>query len=841
MRTVQLNKDLTWVGIEDKKLRVFDIIMESPYGTTYNSYVLKGSDKIALVETAKVKFADEYISKVEEIVNIEDINYIIVNHTEPDHSGTIEKLLELNPYITIVGSAVAISFLKDIINHDFLSLIVKNKDILSLGNKTIQFYMLPNLHWPDTMYSYVQEDKVIFTCDSFGAHCATSEVLVSKVENKEDYKDAYRYYYDCILAPYSKYLLKAMDVMESLDVQLICNGHGPLIDEDVPFYVAQYKKWATPIKKDRPLIVIPYVSAYGYTGQLKDEIVKGIKDSGDVDVESYDMVETKEHIVVPRLFEADGLLFGTPTIVGEALKPIYDLTTHLFGPVVGGKYAGAFGSYGWSGEGVPHISERLKQLHLKVVDGLRIKFKPSESDIISAYEYGYRFGCLVQNKPEPSKVKTISKVKCLVCGAIFDGDVEICPVCGVNKENFVPCDVEEVSFSKETNERFVILGNGVAGFEAAKAIRERNKTCSIEIISEEPYASYNRPMLTKGMLGMLNPDDIAIENANWYKEHNINITLGVRVDLINKDHNQVLLSNDSMRTYDKLIYTLGSTNFVPPFPNVNLKQVHTIRNLDDVKAVRQVLPMVEKVVVIGGGVLGLETAWELRKAGKEVTILEALPRIMPRQLDEQASKILERIVGKTGIKIHCGVSIEGLIGKDTVEGVQVKDKGIFDAQLVIVSTGVRANAALASDAGIDVNRGIVVDEFMHTNIKNIYAAGDCVEFEGINYAIWPEAMEQGRVAGVNAAGDEATYKEINAAITFHGMNTELYAAGDTGKNEDASYKVIELIDQKRDSYEKYYFVNDQFVGAILIGDTSKIVKVDQAITNKESFAKFMNS
>ena len=230
-----------------------------------------------------------------------------------------------------------------------------------------------------------------------------------------------------------------------------------------------------------------------------------MKDSGDIDVRSYDMVEADEVKVNEELLFADGILFGTPTIVGEALRPIWELTLNMFAGTHGGKHASAFGSYGWSGEGVPNIIQRLKQLRMKVCEGFRIRFKPSEADLVSAYEYGYQFGCLVQEKEpvRPQKKGTRSLVKCLVCGEIFDASLEICPVCGVGKENFVPVEAEETGFENNTEEYYVILGNGAAGFNAAKAIRERDKTGAITMISNEPYLSYNRPMLTKSIVAGL--------------------------------------------------------------------------------------------------------------------------------------------------------------------------------------------------------------------------------------------------------------------------------------------------------------------------------------------------
>lgn len=199
---------------------------------------------------------------------------------------------------------------------------------------------------------------------------------------------------------------------------------------------------------------------------------------------------------------ADGILFGTPTIVGEALKPIWDLTTSIFAGTHGGKLASAFGSYGWSGEGVPHIVERLKQLRMNVTEGFRVKFKPGEENLMDAFDYGYNFGCLLQKKENPRKksgARTL--VKCLVCGEIFDSSIEVCPVCGVGKENFVSVEVEENTFRNDTKNCYVILGNGIAGLQAAAAIRERDKTGDIVMVSEEPYRTYHRPMLTKSIMG----------------------------------------------------------------------------------------------------------------------------------------------------------------------------------------------------------------------------------------------------------------------------------------------------------------------------------------------------
>ena len=517
MKAYQLKQDLYWAGVLDKNLRVFDIIMETEFGTTYNSYVLKGSEKTAIFETAKVKFFDEYLEKLQEVVNIADVDYVVMNHTEPDHAGSIVKLIEMNPRICVVATACAINFLKNIINHDFYSIAVKENDTLSLGNKTLQFMLLPNLHWPDTMYTYVKEDKVLFTCDSFGSHYCLDDIVLSKLKDNEGYMRATKYYFDNIIGPFKPFMLKALARIKDLELDMICTGHGPVIDSRIDEIKNTYKEWCTVVNPNsKKTVIIPYVSAYGYTGQLAEEIKKGIQDSGDVDVRIYDMVTSDQAQVLGELLFADGILFGTPTIVGEALKPIWDLTTSIFAGTHGGKLASAFGSYGWSGEGVPHIIERLKQLRMKVVEGYRIKLRPGENDLTGAYEYGYNFGCILQNK-ENDKLKSAKKglVKCLVCGEIFPEGMDTCPVCGVGAENFVPVEVSESDYQKDTEEKFVVIGNGVAGLNAAKEIRNRNKTCSITMVTNEPYISYNRPMLTKTLLADVSAKQLVVEKEDW--------------------------------------------------------------------------------------------------------------------------------------------------------------------------------------------------------------------------------------------------------------------------------------------------------------------------------------
>ena len=844
MQTVLLRDGFYWTGIMDKELRVFDIIMYTEFGTTYNSYVLKTADKTILFETAKAKFFEEYIDKLKEIMDVTRIDYLVVSHTEPDHAGSIERLLTYSPQMKILATSCAIGFLREIVNRDFVGIPVRDNQEMVIGSRTLRFLIVPNLHWPDTMYTFIQEEQILVTCDSFGSHYCVPQVTSDGIVSEEDYQKALRYYFDNIIGPFKKYMLQALERVEPLDISMICTGHGPVLaGSRIRSVMEQYQEWSTVVNPNqKKTVVIPYVSAYGYTALLAEKIQEGIEDSGEVEVRLYDMVEADAAKVSEELLYADGFLLGTPTILQEALKPIWELTLSMYPVTHGGKYAGAFGSYGWSGEGVPHLTERLRQLHLHVVDGLTVRFKPSEADLLSAYEYGYRFGCMVQEKEvkKPKKHGARQLVKCLVCGEIFDASIDICPVCGVGREHFVAVEMEVSGFSNNTQEYYVILGNGAAGYYAAKAIRERDKTGTIVMISNEPYLSYNRPMLTKSMVAGLSAEQIAIADKTWYEKQNIFPMLSKEVVDVDTEQKEVVLEDKSRVHYTKLIYALGSECFVPPIKGSTLPEVAVIRRLADVERVEVLIREAKSAVVIGGGVLGLESAWELRKAGLSVTVLEVAPVLMGRQLDIDAGEWLLQAAKKSGIEVRTGVKVASIDGETHVNGVTLSDGEQIKAGMVIISAGVRANTELAKKIGLITNRGVVVDSRMQSSQKDIYACGDCAEFQGISYGVWPEAVEEGKVAGANAAGEEVEYTAKEPALTFHGMNTALFAAGDNGKNPNLLYKTIVYQDMGREQYQKYYFLNDRLCGVILLGDLSLMGRMSELLKRHASCSEVLN-
>ena len=214
---LQVSEDVNWIGVLDHEIVTFDIVMETKHGTTYNSYFID-ADKPAVIETVKEKYWPEFREKILALCDPSKIEYIICNHTEPDHSGSLKHLLELAPEATVVGSGQALTYLSEMVDRPFKSMKVRDGDIIDLGNKKLRVIGAPNLHWPDTIYTYLEEEGLLFTCDSFGAHYA-DELMFDDLIG--DYSDAFDYYFDVILKPYSKFMLKAIEKIKTLPLDMI--------------------------------------------------------------------------------------------------------------------------------------------------------------------------------------------------------------------------------------------------------------------------------------------------------------------------------------------------------------------------------------------------------------------------------------------------------------------------------------------------------------------------------------------------------------------------------------------------------------------------------------------
>ena len=314
-----VNKDVAWIGVLDYDIITFDVVMETRYGTTYNSYFIN-AQMPTIIETTKETFWDTYIAKIRQVIEPEKIKYIILNHTEPDHSGNLLNLLKLAPEAKVVGSGIAIRNLRELFNADFPNIIVKGDDILDLGDKTLKFISAPNLHWPDSIYTYLIEDKLLFTCDSFGCHYADDRMIDNEVGN---FDDAFKYYFDVILKPFSKFMLQALDRIKDLEINAILTGHGPLLLNDWKRYIEWTKELSEQFinTQNHNDIFVAYVSAYSKTASLAQAIAEGVKEEGlEVilkDIEHCSLGELEEYITRSR-----GMAIGSPVINQNILLPI---------------------------------------------------------------------------------------------------------------------------------------------------------------------------------------------------------------------------------------------------------------------------------------------------------------------------------------------------------------------------------------------------------------------------------------------------------------------------------------------------------------------------------------
>ena len=384
---------ISWIGSLDKDIVTFDIVMETEYGTSYNSYFVDAGKKV-IIDTVKQSFQEEFLSRIRELCDPSEIDYVVCNHTEPDHSGSLAGLLEIAPNATVVGSGNALKYLSEMIDKPFKSMKVKDGETLDLGNKTLRFIGAANLHWPDTIYTYLEEDQILFTCDSFGAHFCDEKMYDDLVG---DYLDAFRYYFNVILQPFSKFMLKAIEKIDAIDISMICPGHGPILrstwKEKVQLSREYSEQYFNSQKGKQQRILIAYVSAYGYTGKMANTIAKGIQEAGDINVDVLDIENIPLGDLEENIVRAGGILIGSPTINRNTLLPVYKLFS-VINPIRDkGKIAASFGSYGWSGEAVPLLEDHMKNLKLEIVqDGLAMKFSPNGDQTNELLEFGRTFG-----------------------------------------------------------------------------------------------------------------------------------------------------------------------------------------------------------------------------------------------------------------------------------------------------------------------------------------------------------------------------------------------------------------------------------------------------------------
>ncbi|RPF48571.1 flavorubredoxin [Hydrogenoanaerobacterium saccharovorans] len=396
MSSRKVTENIYSVGILNPIMRIFDVVMTTDYGTTYNSFIIKGSEKTALIDTCHLTYWEQYLKNIEEVCDPSKIDYIILNHCEPDHSGALANLAKHCPNAEIVASQAGSIYLKNITNiPDFKARVVKDGDTLDLGGKELKFISAPFLHWPDSMFTWCEQEKTLFSCDFLGCHYCEPHDFDYNIAYPAKYEDAFQYYYKGIFGPFPTYVQNGLNKIKDLDIEYVCNSHGPILTKGcrLDYTRKMYNEWSQPRKNPVTTVPIFYCSAYGNTGLAAEAIKTGINEViPDANVTIYDINNHNMAELQSALNSSDAFAIGSPTINADAVAPVWNLLSHVDAINNKKKPALAFGSYGWSGEAVPNIIARMQGLKLKVYEeGFKFQFVPSESDIEKATEIGREF------------------------------------------------------------------------------------------------------------------------------------------------------------------------------------------------------------------------------------------------------------------------------------------------------------------------------------------------------------------------------------------------------------------------------------------------------------------
>ena len=396
MAAIKVTDQIYSVGILNPIMRIFDVVMRTDYGTTYNSYVVKGGQKTALIETCHKTYFDQYLKNIQEVTEPGQIDYIILNHCEPDHSGALAELLRVCTNAEIFVSRAGAIYLKNITSREDLKVhAVKDGEVLDLGGRKLTFISAPFLHWPDSMFTYDEQSQTLFSCDMFGSHYCEPHTFDYNIVYPEKYQLALRGYYDAIFGPFKPYVLQGMEKIENLDILRLCTSHGPILTSGclMESVMEQYRVWSQPAPKEKRSVPIFYCSAYGNTGKLAGAIAEGVREVlMDADCQTYDVNDHDLSYLQGLLNASDAFAVGSPTINQDAVAPIWNLLSHVDAINNKKRPVLVFGSYGWSGEAVPNLTARLTGLKSAVFgEGLKVTFVPSEEDLKKAKELGKAF------------------------------------------------------------------------------------------------------------------------------------------------------------------------------------------------------------------------------------------------------------------------------------------------------------------------------------------------------------------------------------------------------------------------------------------------------------------
>jgi len=389
-----LAKDIFYVGVNDPGLTVFDIVIPTEAGTTYNSYLVKGTEKTALIDCVKREFTDGWMKSIGEIVPVEKIDCLVINHSEPDHAGGIVDFLKRNPKVQVYLTRSAKTFIDNIVNGPYDAHVINDNEEISLGGKTLRFMVQPFLHWPDTMFTYAVEDRVLFTCDFLGRHYATGKIFDDEIEPSEKLKNALIVYNSMIFRPFKEPVLQACERIKDLPIAMVAPSHGPVLRKSWREVMNIWRdRAAVPLEKRKTekKVAIIYVSAYGNTTMMAKKVAEGVAAAG-CKPELVNAAEVDIHRILDELDESIGFLIGAPTLNSNLPEPIYAMLGYLVVLNVKGLTSSAFGSFGWSGEATKIVTDIMAAMRIKIFpEPIKFKMTPTEADLQTCFEFGKKY------------------------------------------------------------------------------------------------------------------------------------------------------------------------------------------------------------------------------------------------------------------------------------------------------------------------------------------------------------------------------------------------------------------------------------------------------------------
>ncbi len=374
--------------------------------------------------------------------------------------------------------------------------------------------------------------------------------------------------------------------------------------------------------------------------------------------------------------------------------------------------------------------------------------------------------------------------------------------------------------------KLVIIGNGVAGIMTARFVAEQDPSVEILVYSDENYLYYPRPRLIELVAGEISPEEIVAYSEEWYARRGIRNFLGRPVTEIRPEAHQVVIAGGTVVSYDRLLIASGARARIPPLPGSDKRGTYALRTMADALTLRDQAEKVEHVVILGGGLLGLETARALRAHGVDVTVVEILPHLLPRQLDAVGGDLLQSLIEKRGIHIITGDTGDTIQGNGGVESVRLASGKVLPAGMVVISAGVQPNIDLPQKAGIACKRGVIVDEHLHTSAQDIYAVGDVAEFDGRVWGIIPAALAQARVAASQIVGKDTLYHDIVPSTTLTVTGIEVTSMGQINATGEGD-RELRYMDADAGVYKKLVLQDGHIVGAILMNDRSDLGAISQ--------------